>query len=120
MRGRPPLRLDGIRWGRLTPVRRIGRKNGCVVWLCRCECGNTAEVRASALASGVTRSCGCLRREMTGERFRAKPASRGELYLRMRANGWTVRQIAWLCGVTVQAVSQGCRRAAARRDGSPA
>jgi len=30
-------------------------------WNCKCDCGNTAIVRGSSLASGYTRSCGCRR-----------------------------------------------------------
>lgn len=35
-------------------------------WLCRCECGGLVVVWGSNLRRGITRSCGCLRREVTG------------------------------------------------------
>lgn len=34
-------------------------KSGCILWLCRCDCGNTIEVSQSALANGNKTSCGC-------------------------------------------------------------
>ena len=34
-------------------------KSGSVLWLCRCDCGNTVEVSQSALANGNKKSCGC-------------------------------------------------------------
>ena len=43
---------------------RIGRS------LCKCDCGKTYVASNNALSSGNTRSCGCLRKEATGERFR--------------------------------------------------
>ena len=35
-----------------------------IEWKCRCDCGNELFVRANALHSGKTRSCGCLALEM--------------------------------------------------------
>jgi hypothetical protein len=36
-------------------------------WRCRCQCGVTKDVHATSLTSGNTRSCGCLRREVTAQ-----------------------------------------------------
>lgn len=40
------------------------RKNGCVVWLCQCECGNLVKVPTDYLNSKHTRSCGCLAKDI--------------------------------------------------------
>ena len=60
--------LTGRRFGRLTVLELLPeRKNGCPVWLCRCDCGQTKAVARANLVSGGTRSCGCLRREAMSE-----------------------------------------------------
>ena len=60
--------LTGRRFGRLVAVGPLGRKNGSVVWLCRCDCGRDAEVKSWNLKTGITSSCGCLQREVTSAR----------------------------------------------------
>lgn len=66
--------LSGSVWGRLTVIRPIPeRKRNEVVYLCRCICGEEAEVLGYNLKMGNTQSCGCLRRERTQERVRLKP-----------------------------------------------
>ena len=59
--------LIGHRFGRLTVVGRaenyITGRQVHSVWLCICDCGNTTIVRASALRSGHTKSCGCFQDE---------------------------------------------------------
>lgn len=55
--------LSGQRFGKLTAIEPTEkRKNGYVVWRCRCDCGSECEVAAGILASGGTKSCGCLKR----------------------------------------------------------
>ncbi len=56
----------GDKVGRLTIVQKLNKKsaNGCFVYLCECECGNFKEVISSSLKSGLTRSCGCLKKEL--------------------------------------------------------
>lgn len=56
--------LIGKQFDRLTVIDVSDRK-GYVI--CRCECGNTKEIRRDKLTSKrePTRSCGCLRRELT-------------------------------------------------------
>ena len=56
--------LTGQKFGKLTVIRPTEeRKNGGVVWECKCDCGNTAFVNNDSLVSGKTKSCGCYRRE---------------------------------------------------------
>ena len=39
-----------------------------VTWLCECECGNKTVVLGRNLTSGMTKSCGCLRRDFMRNR----------------------------------------------------
>lgn len=56
--------LTGRRFGRLTVLRPTEeRRDRQIVWLCRCDCGNTTLVRTNSLTCGNTRSCGCLLNE---------------------------------------------------------
>ena len=61
--------LTGQRFGRLTVIKDNGKrgKDGTIMWLCKCDCGNTKNVRTSNLTSGKTKSCGCLKRELVSE-----------------------------------------------------
>lgn len=53
----------GERYGRLTVIRALGRIGRYWRWSCLCDCGETYAARSSALVSGNTASCGCLKRE---------------------------------------------------------
>ncbi len=47
-----------------------GRK--ATMWHCRCKCGTERNIRAGTLKSGMSKSCGCLKRydrDFVGERF---------------------------------------------------
>ena len=64
-RWRQPAVRAGDRFGRLVAEQPTGQRTAkSVVWRCRCDCGNTAEVRATLLVSGHTASCGCAKREL--------------------------------------------------------
>jgi hypothetical protein len=61
--------LVGQAFGRLRVMADAGRdKHGKVLWLCECICHATVTVTTGLLASGKTRSCGCLHREQLIER----------------------------------------------------
>lgn len=74
--------LSGMRFGRLVVIDEsdpiwIGKQKQ-VMWNCICDCGNTIKVRAGALSSGNTSSCGCFNKDriretktldLTGKRF---------------------------------------------------
>ena len=56
------ISILGETYGRLTVVKEFS-DNGKTRCICKCSCGNTFEVRANAMRSGNTTSCGCYRRE---------------------------------------------------------
>ncbi len=53
------INLEGMRFGKLTVMEFHGRQMGHSLWLCRCDCGGEAIVRANNLRSGNSTSCGC-------------------------------------------------------------
>lgn len=64
--------LTGQRFGRLTVIRLAEghrKPNGTMVrrWVCKCDCGNECIVSVGNLKNGSTKSCGCLRKEVSKE-----------------------------------------------------
>jgi len=58
--GRPIKDFTGVRQGRLVMVSATDeRENGNVIWVCKCDCGETVKLSTASFRSG-TRSCGCL------------------------------------------------------------
>lgn len=76
------LNLIDQRFGRLIAIRATEkRKNGKIIWLCKCDCGNSVEIRSSALKHGDIKSCGCLQKEII-TRIRFKHGEEGtRLYI---------------------------------------
>ena len=65
--------LTGQKFGRLTAIERgedyiISSGRHYPTWRCKCDCGNEVVVRARALKSGGTQSCGCYREELRKQR----------------------------------------------------
>lgn len=61
--------LLGERFGRLKVFKKVGiNKDNRVLWRCRCDCGNVIVHNSNMLLVGKSRSCGCLRKEVTRER----------------------------------------------------
>jgi len=61
--------ITGHVYGQLTVIEDVGRnKDGRVIWLCLCSCGQKVQVIGKSLRSGNTKSCGCLLREATTKR----------------------------------------------------
>ncbi|MCD7804669.1 MAG: transcriptional regulator [Oscillospiraceae bacterium] len=72
---KPPIAV-GDRFGRLTVLCDSGeRKNGYIVWKCRCDCGNEILVDKRTLERGTVLDCGCTakvnprQKDITGKRF---------------------------------------------------
>lgn len=78
----------GTRFERLVVHEEVGRKNAHRRFLCRCDCGNEVVVFLSALRSGLSRSCGCLRRERAtthGASWRERQTSEWRTWVHMRS-----------------------------------
>lgn len=66
--------LTGMTFDRLTVICRAEdyvspQGNHMVQWLCRCSCGNPNEiiVVGNSLKRGLTKSCGCLQKEIASK-----------------------------------------------------
>lgn len=56
--------LSKEKFGRLQPIHPMPeRKNGSIIWHCKCDCGNEKDIPAYYLTGGGTNSCGCLKKE---------------------------------------------------------
>lgn len=76
--------LTGQRFGRLTVVSPAPNRNiitlnpdgsfrrarSYTMWNCKCDCGAERVVCSHQLKSGNSKSCGCLRADLTRERFK--------------------------------------------------
>lgn len=63
--------LTGRRFGRLVALERANSPSSGKRWRCLCDCGASPTVSGACLRDGNTRSCGCLKSEMTAARNRA-------------------------------------------------
>lgn len=56
--------LIGNRFGRLLVTNRADNRNKRTYWHCICDCGNECDVESYSLIHGITKSCGCLHKEI--------------------------------------------------------
>jgi hypothetical protein len=67
----PKEDFTGVKFGRLTVQCRAddyvfpNGKGRAAKWHCLCDCGNEVDVRHDKLKDGITKSCGCLAREIS-------------------------------------------------------
>lgn len=75
--------LVGKRFGRLYVIHRAVKKSHIpgAEWVCICDCGTVTTVHGRSLVQETTRSCGCLRKEMTAKRAK-------EMYRLKREKRW--------------------------------
>ena len=64
------------KFGRLTVKEMIRTKRG-LSYLCQCDCGKKTTVSGYGLRSGHTKSCGCLQKELSSEKFKNNTWCRG-------------------------------------------
>lgn len=70
------ISLIAQRFGRLTVIEPSQRRNHRTMWRCQCDCGSTCVVWSISLRKGATKSCGCLRAEVTRKRVTTHGASK--------------------------------------------
>ena len=92
--------LVGKQFNYLTVLEKTDkRKNGAVIWLCQCKCGNLKEVTSGDLNAGRVTSCGCYNKEKTSLSFKDMTGKRfGKLTVLEKTNKRTNnRSIIWKC-----------------------
>lgn len=73
--------ITGKKFGKLTAIKPIGKnKYNQILWLCKCECGNTTITTCSKLLQNITRSCGCFAREQAKKLNTTHGLSKTRLY----------------------------------------
>ena len=91
--------LTGLVFGKLKALSQNGKtKQGSILWLCTCECGNTVSIRAAALVRKSTISCGCARKDagrrkiidLIGQKF-------GRLTVLSLSDRKVCGRISWIC-----------------------
>ena len=69
--------LTGETFTRLTVIKRAeSAPNGNARWLCQCSCGNQVVVDSYRLRKGITKSCGCLRADVSRKNIFDNPKTR--------------------------------------------
>ena len=72
--------LTGIKFGRLLVLTRVVVSKSKPIWNCKCECGNTTNVYGYNLTRNITKSCGCLAKEVARDRLKTHGLKKHRLY----------------------------------------
>ena len=61
------VKVLGKKFGRLTPIKRIDKKDkhgiNLICYLCKCDCGNEVISPKQYFTPGDPKSCGCLKND---------------------------------------------------------
>lgn len=90
-----------MKYGRLTIINEIDRRNGNRCVLCRCECGKEKAVLLKNLRQGNVKSCGCLKRDSRNQthglsRLKGKKTRLYRIWGGMKTRCFNVRDHAYL------------------------
>lgn len=73
--------LTNMRFGRLRVIERTTNSPcGTVRWLCECDCGAITKPSGQSLKSGITKSCGCMHKEIIARNSTKHGDSKTRLY----------------------------------------
>lgn len=85
----------GEKFGRWTAVRYDHTKRYHKHWLFECECGNQKVVRLERIRGGRSRSCGCLRDEVSSARMKGNLNNVGQKYAFKHGLAYTRTSRTW-------------------------
>ena len=91
--------INGNRYGILTAIERAGKAGKVQLVKCLCDCGRETVVRYPNLISGITTSCGCIKRAKTSKRFLKDLTGMTfyELTVIRRFSDVGGKKVKWLC-----------------------
>lgn len=94
--GRYAIDLTGNVYGRWTVLNKVHSTKGQPFWRCRCTCGIEKNVIGANLRNGVSKSCGCDRREKSSAASKALAFHPNEFQdlTGNKYNKWTIISIA--------------------------
>ena len=75
------VNMTGKRYGRLVAIEfshKTERRE--YFWLFKCDCGNQKKINGSSVRKGVTKSCGCLSKEIAAKRKKTHGMSKTKTY----------------------------------------
>ena len=70
--------LTGQTFNRWTVICQVEGHNGKTTWLCRCVCGTERVVLGTDLKANKSKSCGCLKREVSSKRAKIRNKTHGD------------------------------------------
>lgn len=70
--------LTNQKFGRLTALTPF-RNGKYTMWHCQCDCGNTCDVVGTSLSRGMTKSCGCIRKEKVTSKNKVNSGRYGDI-----------------------------------------
>jgi len=94
--------IIGARNGMLTVIERAGKIGTVQLLKCLCDCGNYTIVRYPNFTSGITTSCGCVKRKLTSQRFLKDLTGQVfyDLTVIRRFSDIGGKKVKWLCRCT--------------------
>ena len=74
--------LTGKVFGRLTVLYKdyYNDKHHATYWRCKCQCGNEVTINGNSLTRGLTKSCGCIHKEVMSKVHKTHGGSQERLY----------------------------------------
>lgn len=91
--------LTGRRFGRLTVLGDVGKRNPrkAVLWQCLCDCGKITFARGDHLKNGKIKSCGCLNKDRKQVRFKDLSNYENENFKVLKKVESKNQRAMWLC-----------------------